>query len=97
MNKQRIAQELLRIAKDIMSRDVRLVALIDGDTGRVVRKRGRATEGIGIFDNSGEEYAGGFTADGEVYGSEVGVDDTIILFSGRKSAYKIGESYPDVV
>ena len=91
-----ISQELKKIARQLCGRGARLVALID-ERGKVVKRRGEAVEGVGIFDDRGNEYAGGFDRDGMAWGSVVDVDNTIELFNGKRSDFKVGEIYPEVL
>lgn len=65
-----------------------LIKLITND-GKIVNKKGYAEEGIGIFDNEGNEYIGGYTSDGELYASNVDEHDYVLNFDGKKTKYKI--------
>jgi hypothetical protein len=96
MKDRAVTRELVKIAKDLLSYDVKLVALID-DKGRVVKRRGEAVEGQGIFDSAGREYAGGFDRSGECYGSIVDSRDHVLLESGKRTPYRVGERYPEVI
>jgi hypothetical protein len=65
-----------------------LVKLITNE-GKVINKKGYAEEGVGIFDNDGEEYIGGYTSKNELYASNVDEHDYVLNFDGKKTKYKI--------
>lgn len=93
MDNEKVAREIVKMAKELSARfEADLVALID-DRGKVVKREGKAVEGVGIFDGRKREYAGGFDADGIAYGSEVDSDNTILLFDGTRSKFKVGKKY----
>ncbi len=96
MNERRIARELIAVAREILAFDVPLVALLD-DRDKVIKRRGKAIEGVGIFDSAGRDYPAGFDKKGELYAAEVASDDSVLLAGGKKSQYKVGERYPEAI
>lgn len=74
--------------KESVDEKILLIKLITND-GKIVNKKGYAEEGIGIFDNEGNEYIGGYTSDGELYASNVDEHDYVLNFDGDKTKYKI--------
>jgi len=95
ISKKQVAEELVKIANLLVSKDI-LVALID-EKGKVIKRKGEVIEGQGIFDSSGNEYAGGFDRNGECYGSYVDSRDFVLLGNGKRTKYKVGEKYPEIV
>ena len=74
-----------------------LVALVNIHD-EVEKKSGVAIEGDGIFDDNDVFYNGGFDANGVCYGCEVDSDGHFFLEGTyRKSKYKVGETYPEVI
>jgi len=93
MDNEKVAKALVKLAKSLVGGyEEPLVALID-ERGKIVKIPGVAIEGFGVFDKKGKEYAGGFDAKGESYGSEVGPGDKIILMNGRPSKFEVGKKY----
>ena len=98
MNRERIAKELVSIARELTGESaVPLVVLID-DRDRIVKKRGTAVEGVGIFDMSGEEYPAGLNRKGEVYAEMADSDNQVLLRGGSKrSRFNMDKRYPEEV
>lgn len=72
---------------------VTMVKLID-DNGKMIDKEGWAEEGIGVFDDKGNEYAGGFDKNGLCFGSMIDTDDTVLsLTTNERLPFKVGEHY----
>jgi len=93
MRREETVRELLKAARLLTARfEVDLVALID-ERGKIVKSEGEAIEGVGILDSRGKEYPGGFDSKGVAYGADVDTDDTILLFDGTRSKFKVGKKY----
>lgn len=66
-----------------------LLSKLITNEGKIINKKGYAIEGIGIFDNEGNEYIGGYTYRGELYASNVDEYNYVLNFNGKKTKFKI--------
>ncbi|MFW5848025.1 MAG: hypothetical protein ACOCVF_03835 [bacterium] len=73
---------------------IKMVALFDDD-GNIIKKEGYSEKGVGIFDNSGNEYPAGINYKGKVYASSVDSNDNVLTLSGKNiiDGLKIGKIY----
>jgi len=62
---------------------VELIAFL-GDDGTVIPGQGWTEEGIGIFDDEGNEYSGGWSKDGQSYVDSLDSDNTVLDNNGDR-------------
>jgi hypothetical protein len=66
-----------------------LLSKLITNEGKIINKKGYAIEGIGIFDNEGNEYIAGYTSKQELYASNVDENNFVLNFDNKKTKFKI--------